>query len=80
MRNIFEIFNSNVFVEIGEAVGNVRGKLKKSSAPELVDKLFRERLAQSTVELPDTPGAFVEPEVEVIDAEYHVLSDEEVQL
>ena len=80
MRNIFHIFNSNVFVEIGEAVGNVKRKFKKRSNAELVDQLFRKRLEQTAFELPDMPGDFIEPEGEVIDAEYQVLDDQEVQL
>ena len=72
---MFKIFNSNVFIEIGQAIGNVRRKLKKRSDPELVDRLFRKKLKEYSLELPDAPGRFMEPEDEVIDVEYRVLQD-----
>jgi hypothetical protein len=75
---MFNIFNSNVFVEIGEAIGNLGRKVRRRSNPELVDRLFRKRLAQTSVELPIAPGRFAEPEGDVIDVEYRILDDEEV--
>jgi len=74
---VFNIFNSNVLIEIGEAIGNIGRRLKRRSNPELVEQSFRKRLAEITVDLPDTSGLFVEPEGEVIDAQYTVVDDEE---
>ena len=81
---VFNIFNSNVFIEIGEAIGNVgrtaRKKLKRRSNPELVDRAFRRQLKACKFELPDEPGMYVEPDEEdVIDVEFRVLNDEEVE-
>ncbi|MHB1355036.1 MAG: hypothetical protein ACYCZF_03555 [Anaerolineae bacterium] len=75
---MFNIFNSNVLIEIGEAIGNLRRRVKKSSNPDLVDRIFRKRLSQSVIELPSTPGRFTEPEGDVIDVEYRIVDDEEV--
>ena len=51
---MFNIFNSNVFVEIGEAIGNIRNKaLRHRSAAELVDQAFRRRLKErESLEIP----------------------------
>jgi len=62
---------------VGEAIGNVTGKLKKRSHSELVDQIFRKRLAETNVELPPLPGRFAEPEGETIDVEYRVLDESE---
>jgi len=78
---MFNIFNSNVFVEIGEAIGNVGRKAfrRRTSNPELVDEAFRRRLRRATpVEVPLAPDPMAEPDDEVIDVEYRVLDDEEV--
>ena len=79
MRNTISIFFSNVSVEIGEAIGNVRRKLKRRSHPGLVDREFRKRLKELSFELPQTPGPLIEPQGEVIEANYRFLEDEEVQ-
>ena len=73
---MFNIFNSNVFVEIGEAIGNVGRKAlrRKLSNPQLVDEAFRRRLERAPeVEIPLTSGPVVEPDDDVIDVEYRVL-------
>ena len=79
MRNTFNVFFSNVSVEIGEAIGNVRRKLERRSHPRLVDKEFRNRLKELSFELPPAPGPLVEPQDEVIEADYRFLDDEEMQ-
>ena len=79
MRNTFSIFFSNVSVEIGEAIGNMRRKLKRRSHPRLVDQEFRRRLKELSLELPPAPGPLVEPQGEVIEADYRFLEDEEMQ-
>ena len=81
---MFNIFNSNVFIEIGEAIGNVgrkaRRRLKRRSQPEMVDCAFRRQLKACRFELPDEPGMYVEPaDEDVIDVEFRVLSDGEVE-
>ena len=61
---MFNIFNSNVFIEIGEAIGNVgrkaRSRLKRRSNPELVDRASRRQLKACKFELPDEPGVLFE--------------------
>ena len=79
MRNTFNIFNSTVFVEIGEAIGNVRRRLQRRSHPRLVDREFRRRLKDLSFQLPPAPGPLVKPQGEVIEADYRFLDDEEVQ-
>lgn len=74
---MFNIFNSNVLIEIGEAIGNLGRRVKKRSNPELVDRIFRKRLSQTAIELPSSPGRFTEPKGEVIDVTYRIINDEE---
>ena len=78
MRNTFNTFFSNVSVEIGEAIGNVRRKLKRRSHAKLVDREFRRRLKELSFKLPPVPGPLIEPQGEVIEANYRFLEDEEV--
>jgi len=76
-----DFFDSNVFIEIGEAIDNLGRKVKRRSHPEMVDKLFRKRLKELAFELPETPGKLVKPdESKVIEVEYRILDDEEAQL
>ena len=74
---INNFFNSNVFFEIGEVIGNVGKRIKRRSNPDLVDRIFRKRLAQISVELPLEPGRFKEPDGDTIDAEYRILDESE---
>jgi len=71
------VFSSNVFSEIGEAIGNIGKRADKHSHPDLVDELFHKRLARANVQLPEEPGHFGEPEGDVIDVEYRILDDGE---
>ena len=71
---------SNVFSEIGEAIGNIGKRANKHSHPELVDELFHKRLARTTVQFPEEPGRFGEPEGEVIDVEYRILDDDDEEV
>ena len=75
---MFNIFNSNVFIEIGEAIGTA-GKviLRKNKNPGIVDEMFRKRLQELTLKLPLQGGRFGRPDT--IDAEFRILSDEEVR-
>ena len=78
--SMFSFFSSNVFIEIGEAIGNLGRKVKRRSGPEMVDRLFRKRLRELAFELPETPGKLVEPdEGKVIEVEYRIMDDEEAQ-
>lgn len=78
---MFNFFSSNVFIEIGEAIGNLGRKVKRRSHPEMVDKLFRKMLKELALELPQTPGKLVKPdEGKAIEVEYRILDDEEAQL
>lgn len=75
---MFNFFNSNVWIEIGEAIGNIGKQVKRrKSNPELVDQIFRRRLAQSTFELPLKSGEPAEPKNAVIDVEYRILDEKE---
>jgi hypothetical protein len=77
---MFHIFNSNVFIEIGQAIGNVGGKLlgRDRGKAELVESILQRRLAEASVLAPprvDEP--LVRPTEEVIEASYRVLSEKE---
>ena len=76
---INNIWNSNVFFEVREVIGNVNRRLKRRSNPELVDGIFRRRLAQGSVEFPLNPGRFGVPEGETIDVDYRVLDESEAE-
>jgi hypothetical protein len=78
---MFNIFNSNVFVEIGEAIGNIRNKARRHhSVAELVDQAFRGRLKNvGSIEVPivGRPLAYPDNDIDIIDAEYVVLTPNE---
>ena len=69
---MFNIFNSNVFIEIGEAIGNVGDRVfSRRRIPELVDSLFHKRLeAAQRIKLPLDDG-------DVIDVPYQILNCDE---
>jgi hypothetical protein len=76
---MFNFFNSNVFVEIGEAIGNVGRALfhRHHRSAELVDQAFQRRLRGApTVVFPlvDEPIAF--PGEDVIDASFTIVWEE----
>ena len=76
---MFNIFNSNVFVEIGEAIGNVGKKFlrRRSHADEMEESFRRHLAAPLEVHLPapgETPPG---PRGIVIDATFRVIDEEE---
>lgn len=78
---MFNIFNSSVFIEIGEAIGNVGRKAfrRKRGDAELVDKIFRRRLDENrglTLPLDGIPR--VSCDDQAIDAEFRVLGKGEL--
>lgn len=76
---MFNIFNSNVFVEIGEAIGNVGKKLsrRRSHADELEASFRRHLAAPLELHLP-APGADPPaPGDIVIEATFRVMDEEE---
>ena len=79
---MFNIFDSNVFIEIGEAIGDAGGRLlrPRRKTAELVDEMFRRRLtAARSIQLAPPRGA-ADSDDDVIDVPYQVLSfDEEDQ-
>jgi hypothetical protein len=72
---MFHIFNSNVFVEIGEAIGNVSEKVfQRRSAADSVDKAFHKRLnAAGRIDIPALDEPCQYPDVEGIDVPFVVL-------
>ena len=47
---MFNIFNSNVFIEIGEAIGNVKSKIfRRRRDTDAVEQAFRKWLATAHV-------------------------------
>ena len=77
---MFNISRSNVFIEIGQAIGNVEGKLlgRGKAKGELVDGILRRRLSEANLlALPSPNEGLVRPGEEVIDAVYRVLSEKE---
>ena len=77
---MFNIWNSNVFVEIGEAVGNVASRAlgRRGGHPDLVEKLFRRHLQESQVlDLPLLAQSREKPSEEVIEGSFRALAEEE---
>jgi len=77
---MFNIFNSNVFIEIGQAIGNVGGKLlgRGKTKAELVGCILERRLREaSALSLPDMDEPMSRPQEEMIEADYRVLSEKE---
>ena len=75
---MYKIFSSDLFIEIGEAIGGVRRKVRRRPAQDLVDRLFRKSLSELAFHLPEKQGRFVQPDdSEVIDVDYRVLDSEE---
>ena len=72
---MFNIFNSNVFVEIGEAIGNVSEKVfQRRSAADSVDKAFHKRLNEAgRIDIPTLDEPCEYPDEEVIDVPFVVL-------
>ncbi len=76
---MFEIFGSNVFVEIGEAIGNVKRKVfRKRADPRAIEQAFQRWLAESDLpSLRSRDSAVAYPDVDVIDGTFRTVTDEE---
>ena len=75
---MFNISRSNVFIEIGQAIGNVgEGLLRRGkSRGELVNSILKRRLSEaSLLAAPSSDEELVDGEEEVIDAVYRVLTE-----
>jgi len=76
---MFNIFNSNVFIEIGEAIGNLGKKVfrRRTHADEL-DEAFRRHLQSPiSLKMPDRKEALSKPEEIVIEGAFRVIDEEE---
>lgn len=78
---MFNIFNSNVFVEIGEAIGNVSKRLfPHRSQADALDQAFRRHMQDPlSLHLPDEAGQPIKPSEIVIEGSFRVLDEEEEQ-
>ncbi|MHB0859331.1 MAG: hypothetical protein ACYC5M_17415 [Anaerolineae bacterium] len=78
---MFKIFYSNVFVEVGEAIGNVSKRLfPRRSRAEALDQAFRRHLQDPlSLHLPDEAGQPIKPSEIVIEGSIRVLDEEERQ-
>ena len=76
---MFNIFNSNVFIEIGEAIGNLgRRVLKRRTQADELDEAFRRHLQSPiSLEIPDRDEALRTPEDIVIEGVFRVIDEEE---
>jgi hypothetical protein len=76
---MLNIFNSNVCVEIGEAIGNIRKRLfPHRSHAEALDEAFRRYLANPIpLHLPARTGQPTKPSETVIEGTFHVVDEEE---
>jgi len=76
---MFNIFNSNVFVEIGEAIGNIGRRLFPSrSHAQALDEAFRRHLQNPIpLHLPEKAGEATKADEDVIEGTYRVLDKEE---
>ena len=75
---MFNISCSKVFVEVGQAIGNVgEGLLRRGkSQAELIDSILKRRLSEASLLAPPSADEeLVDGEEEVIDAVYRVLTE-----
>ncbi len=77
MFNMLNIFNSNVLIEIGEAIGNVGRKLspRHSHADEMEDSFRRYLQTPLHLELPCHDGTPGMTENVVIEAQFRVVEE-----
>ena len=76
---MFKIFNSNVFIEIGEAIGNLGRKVfqRRTHADEL-DEAFRRHLQSPfSLQMPDREEVPCKPGEIVIEGVFRVIDEEE---
>ncbi|MBC7238494.1 MAG: hypothetical protein H5T71_00120 [Chloroflexi bacterium] len=77
---MFNIFNSHVFIEIGQAIGNVGGKLFGHGRAEMVESILKRRLREaSALSLPELSEPVSRPQEEAIEASYRILAEKEEQ-
>ena len=76
---MFNFFNSNVFMEIGEAIGNVKDKvLGRRSPTAAVEQAFQKWLLESgRLKLRTADDAVGYPDDTTIEGSFRVLVDEE---
>ena len=76
---MFNIFNSNVFVEIGEAIGNVsRRLLRRPSHAQTLDEAFRRHLGDPLpLHLTERAGEPRRPNDNVIEGTFRIIDEEE---
>ena len=76
---MFNFFNSNVLIEIGEAIGNVGKKIRRRRGhADEMEASFRRYLAAPLELHPPCPGERPRaPEGIVIEASFRVLDEEE---
>lgn len=74
---MFNIFNSNVFIEIGEAIGNVKDRvLGKRGSTDAVEQAFRKWLTDSPrPRLPFVEGGLAYPDDTTVEGSFHILVD-----
>ena len=76
---MFNFFNSNVFIEIGEAIGNIGRRLRpRPTHADQLDEAFR-RYLQSPIHLnlPDREQESRAPGETVIEGVFRVIEEEE---
>jgi hypothetical protein len=76
---MFNIFNSNVFVEIGEAIGNVGQRLfPRPYRARAMDEAFRRYLLDPLpLSVSNQPQRPVKPEEIVIEGSFRCLDEED---
>ena len=76
---MFNFFNSQVFIEIGEAIGNVAGSLvRRRRSSDAVEQSLHKWLAEvSCPSLSTIDSTLTRPDDDAIDATYRVLSSTE---
>ena len=76
---MFNIFKSNVFIEIGEAIGNLGRKvLRRRTHADDLDEAFRRHLASPlSLKMPDRTEVPRKPGGIVIEGVFRVIDEEE---
>ena len=76
---MFNIFNSNVLIEIGEAIGNLGKKVfKRRTHADELDEAFRRHLQSPiSLDMPDRTEALCKPGEIVIEGVFRVIDEEE---
>lgn len=79
---MFNIFNSSVLIEIGEAIGNIGKRLRRhSSHAEALDEAYHSYMQNPIrLHLPDKAGNPVKPSDNVIEGTFRVIDEEDDEL